>query len=125
MYSGKLGLRPTDIHSAIAVAIRGQDAGFVLEGDRRFDIMVRFPEEFRANPSALDRLPIAVPFIDSKNGLSLYDQNSDLIDARPKTVPLSDLAELKFIDGPNQISRENGKRRIVVQGNVRNKDLGS
>ena len=124
--AGKLGLRPADIHAAISTAIRGEDAGFILEGDRRFDIVVRFPEEFRANPNALKDLPIQLPFDDNdKQKLSLHDEKADLVDARPRTIPLKELASIELTDGPNQISRENGKRRIVVQANVRNRDLGS
>lgn len=123
--AGKLGLRPADIHSAISAAIRGEEAGFVLEGDRRFDIVVRFPEEFRANPQALEKLPIQVPFSEDEDGQSLHDPKADLIDARPRTIPLSEIAKIEITEGPNQISRENGKRRIVVQANVRNTDLGS
>lgn len=123
--AGKLGLRPADIHAAISAAIRGEEAGFVLEGDRRFDIVVRFPEEYRANPRALANLPIQVPFTLYDGGQSLYDSASDLVDARPRTIPLQELATVELTEGPNQISRENGKRRIVVQANVRDRDLGS
>ena len=123
--AGKLGLRPADIHSAISAAIQGAEAGFVLEGDRRFDIVVRFPEEFRANPQALANLPIRVPFSDGDVGQSLYDAQFDLVDARPRTIPLQEIAAVELAEGPNQISRENGKRRIVVQANVRDRDLGS
>lgn len=123
--SGKLGLKPADIHSVIATAIRGKEAGFVLEGDRRFDIIVRFPQEFRNDPQALNKLPIPISISDDIDGQSLYDKEADLIDSRPKTVPLEELATIEITEGPNQISRENGKRRIVVQANVRERDLGS
>lgn len=123
--AGKLGLRPSDIHSSIATAVRGQEVGFVLEGDRRFDIVVRFPEELRRNPDSIKRLPIAVPWNDDRGEISLHDEKSDLIDARPRTIPLAEIAAIEITEGPNQISRENGKRRIVVQANVRGRDLGS
>ncbi len=123
--AGKLGLRPAEIHSVITAAIRGKDAGFVLEGDRRFDIMVRFPEEQRNDPSALSRLPIPILLSDDADRHSLYDPKADLVDARPHTIPLGELATINIVEGPNQISRENGKRRIVVQANVRDRDLGS
>lgn len=123
--AGKLGLRPQDIHAVIGTAIRGQDAGFVLEGDRRFDIIVRFPEEYRADVSALKQLPIPISFAEDSDTQSLYDPDADLIDARPRTIPLEELATIELTEGPNQISRENGKRRIVVQANVRGRDLGS
>ena len=123
--AGKLGLRPADIHAAIATAVRGQEVGFVLEGDRRFDIVVRFPEDVRKNPDAIRRLPIAVPWTAEANAISLHDDKADLIDARPRTIPLAEIATIEVTEGPNQISRENGKRRIVVQANVRGRDLGS
>lgn len=123
--AGRLGLRPRDIHSAISTAIRGEERGFVLEGDRRFDIVVRFPEEYRANSEALSQLPIQVPFSEDPTALSLYDPASDLVDTRPRTIPLKQLAAVELTEGPNQVSRENGKRRIVVQANVRDRDLGS
>jgi cobalt-zinc-cadmium resistance protein CzcA len=123
--AGRLGLAPAAIHSVIAAAVRGEDAGFVLEGDRRFDVVVRFPGEFRTDPAALRNLPIPVNPADDPTELSLYDEKAQLIDARPRTVPLESVASVKLTEGPNQISRENGKRRIVVQANVRNRDLGS
>jgi cobalt-zinc-cadmium resistance protein CzcA len=123
--AGKLGLRPANIHAAIATAVRGQEVGFVLEGDRRFDIVVRFPEEMRRNPDAIKRLPIAVPWTTEASAISLHDEKANLIDARPRTIPLSEIASIEITEGPNQISRENGKRRIVVQANVRGRDLGS
>lgn len=123
--AGKLGLRPADIHSSIATAVRGQEIGFVLEGDRKFNIVVRFPEDLRRNPDALRRLPIAVPWTSEAGAISVYDERADLIDARPRTIPLSEIASIEVTEGPNQISRENGKRRIVVQANVRGRDLGS
>lgn len=123
--AGRLGLAPATIHSVIAAAVRGEDAGFVLEGDRRFDVVVRFPGEFRNDPMALENLPIPVNRTEGTVELSLYDAKAQLIDARPRTVPLSSVADVKLTEGPNQISRENGKRRIVVQANVRNRDLGS
>lgn len=123
--AGQLGLKPADIHSVIAAAVRGQEAGFVFEGDRRFDIVVRFPEELRADPSALKRLAVPISLSDEDIGQSLFDKDADLIDSRPMTIPLQEVATIELSDGPNQISRENGKRRIVVQANVRDRDLGS
>jgi cobalt-zinc-cadmium resistance protein CzcA len=121
--AGRLGLRPAEIHNVISAAIRGQEAGFILQGDRRFDIVVRYPEEFRSSLSQMKELPIPVKA--GHNSFSLYDPESDLVDARPKTVPLSEVADIKVSEGPNQVSRENGKRRIVVQTNIRGRDIGS
>lgn len=123
--AGKLGLRPSEVHSVIATALRGQDAGVVLEGDRRFDILVRFPESLRTDPNALKKLPIPIPTSEATGDTSLFDDSGDLVDSRPKTIPLEEVASVEIAEGPNQISRENGKRRIVVQSNVRERDLGS
>lgn len=125
MRAGRLGLLPRDVHHVIGAAIRGEDAGFVLEGDRRFDIMVRFPPVYRTSVEALRTLPVPVRFSDADGHLSLYDPAADLVDARPRTVPLQEVADIQLSEGPNQISRENGKRRIVVEANVRGRDVGS
>jgi cobalt-zinc-cadmium resistance protein CzcA len=87
--------------------------------------VVRFPEDLRRNPDAIRRLPIAVPWTAEVSAISLHDDKADLIDARPRTIPLAEIATIEVTEGPNQISRENGKRRIVVQANVRGRDLGS
>ncbi|HQS45615.1 MAG TPA: efflux RND transporter permease subunit, partial [Xanthobacteraceae bacterium] len=79
--------------------------------DRRFDIIVRLPEEQRSRADELGRIRIPVP---AKNG-----------DAMRSFVPLSEIADIETVVGPNQISRENGKRRVVVTANVRGRDLGS
>ena len=123
--AGQLGLRPSDIHSVISAAVRGQEAGFVLEGDRRFDIVVRFPEEYRANPGALSDLPIEVPTNSGADAETSQEPMLGSFDASPRTIPLKEIAAVELSEGPNQISRENGKRRIVVQANVRDRDLGS
>lgn len=124
LQAGKLGLRPAEIHALVAAAVQGQEAGFVLEGDRRFEILVRFPEQFRADPESLKHLPIPIPAL--KEGLqSPFDAGVKAYDASARTIPLREIANIALNDGPNQISRQNGKRRIVVQANVRNRDLGS
>ena len=88
-------------------------AGQVFEGDRRFDIIVRLPERIRGDLDKLKRLPIPLP------GASGFSMGS------PGYVPLESVAELEVAPGPNQISRENGKRRVVVTANVRGQDIGS
>jgi cobalt-zinc-cadmium resistance protein CzcA len=105
----RLGLDVAGVQDVIATAIGGRGAGMVFEGDRRFDIVVRLPEALRNDVAALRQLPIALP-----------DAG-----APPSFIPLGDVADLSFTEGTNQISRENGKRRIVVQANVRGRDLGS
>jgi cobalt-zinc-cadmium resistance protein CzcA len=100
----RYGLSVADIQAVLATAVGGQDAGQIYEGDRRFDIVVRLPETQRGDISALERLPIALP--------------------GGGAVPLREVATLDLAPGPNQVSRENGKRRLVVTTNVRNRDLG-
>ncbi len=101
----QLGLNVDDVQTVVSTAIGGTEAGQIFEGDRRFDIVVRLPEEMREDRQVLERLPIALP-----GGGS---------------VPLSEVATIENVQGPNQISREDGKRRAVVTSNVRGRDLGS
>lgn len=98
------GLSAADVSEAISVGIGGAEAGRIFEGDRRFDVVVRLPAEARNDPAALAALPIV-----SSSGA---------------VVPLSSVARIQTGEGPNQISRENGSRRMVVQANVRGRDLG-
>ena len=102
----RLGLSVSEVQDVISIAIGGREAGLVFQGDKRFDILVRLPEALRANFTTLDALPIP-------------------LHADGKYVPLGMLAKISVAEGPNQISRENGKRRIVVQANVRGRDIGS
>lgn len=101
----QLGLNVDDVQSVVSAAIGGAEAGQIFEGDRRFDIVVRLPEKLRQDPQVLERLPIPL--------------------AGGGAVPLSEVATIERIQGPNQISREDGKRRAVVTTNVRGRDLGS
>ena len=101
----RYGLNVSQLQDALATAIGGENAGVIYEGDRRFNIVVRLPEHVRQNVNRLSELPISLP-----NG---------------QYVPLSEVAVLNLAPAPNQISRENGKRRIVVTVNVRGTDLGS
>jgi cobalt-zinc-cadmium resistance protein CzcA len=98
------GLSAADVSEAVSAAIGGAEAGRIFEGDRRFDVMVRLPDETRNDPAALAALPIV-----SSTGV---------------TVPLSSVARIQSAEGPNQISRNDGSRRMVVQANVRGRDLG-
>jgi cobalt-zinc-cadmium resistance protein CzcA len=85
-------------------------AGTLFEGDRRFDIVVRLPELLRTDLELLRQLPVSLP---PQQG------------AAQASIPLGEVATLTFAPGPNQVSRENGKRRIVVSANVRARDIGS
>ena len=98
------GLSAADVTEAVSAAIGGAEAGQVFEGDRRFDVVVRLPDAARNDPAALDALPVTT--------------------ASGVTVPLSSVARIQVAEGQNQISRSNGSRRMVVQANVRGRDLG-
>jgi heavy metal efflux system protein len=104
----RYGINVSDVQDAVATATGGRHAGEVFEGDRRFDVVVRLPEATRSDLNALGRLPIP---LSSEGGTGF--------------VPLSELADIELSVGPNQISRENGKRRAVITANVRDRDLGS
>ena len=111
----------------VAIAMGGREAGLVFEGDRRFPLMVRLPEALRQNLDALATLRIPLPH--QENGRQPV-RTAALRPAaatadRPAYIPLGEVARLEVAEGPNQISRENGKRRIVVQANIRGRDLGS
>lgn len=105
------GLTISQVQEVIGVAIGGQEAGVVFEGDRRFDIVVRLADSVRSNIEALKNLPVPLP----KQGGG----------GKVLTVPLKEVASFTFTEGPNQISRENGKRRMVVQASIRGRDMGS
>jgi len=104
------GLSLSAVQEVIGTAIGGRQAGWVFEGDRRFAIVVRVPEEVRADIEALRNLPVALPG-EGRTGAA--------------TVPLRSLASFRLTEGPNQVSRENGKRRVVVTANVRGRDIAS
>ena len=99
------GLTVDDIQSLLSTAVGGQQAGLIYRGDQRIPLVVRFPEPLRENADLIKALPI--PLADGG------------------FVPLSEVADVVLAPAPAQISRENGKRRIVVSANVRGRDLGS
>lgn len=109
----RYGLNVSDVLDVLAIAVGGREAGLVLQGDRRFDIVVRLPDSHRQDLRALESLPILLPAAAGSGAV------------RPAYIPLKQVAKLEITDGPNQISRENGKRRVVVQANVRGRDIGS
>ena len=98
------GLSAADVSEAVSIGIGGAEAGRIFEGDRRFNVVIRLPDDARNDPAALAALPVV-----SDTGV---------------IVPLSSVARIQTGEGPNQISRENGSRRMVVQANVRGRDLG-
>lgn len=102
---GRYGLNVSELQDWVSAAIGGESAGILYEGDRRFELVVRLPETIRRDVDGLKHLPIPLP-------------NGDY-------VPLEEVATLDIAPAPAQISRENGKRRVVVTANVRGRDLGS
>ena len=110
----RYGLNVSDVLDVISIAIGGREAGLVFQGDRRFDIIVRLPEQLRQDMKVIQNLPVLI----KSQGDTGHDDD-------PAYVPLRELATLEVVDGPNQISRENGKRRVVIQANVRGRDIGS
>ncbi|MBA4178938.1 MAG: CusA/CzcA family heavy metal efflux RND transporter, partial [Leptothrix sp. (in: Bacteria)] len=115
--AARLGLNVGDVQEALSIAVGGREAGLVFQGDRRFDILVRLPDAARGNLDAIRRIPIRLPAAEGAQGAQGVQ--------RPAYVPLGDVATLDIAPGPNQISREDGKRRVVVTANVRGRDIGS
>lgn len=109
--TARYGLNVADVQDTIATAIGGRDSGIMFEGDRRFGIVVRLPEVTRQDLDAIKRLPVALPKGANANAVTF--------------IPLSEVANFDLAPGPNQVSREDGKRRIVISANVRGRDLGS
>jgi cobalt-zinc-cadmium resistance protein CzcA len=110
--TSRYGLNIVDVQDLVATAIGGKEAGTLYQGDRRFDIVVRLPESLRNDLEVMKRLPIPLPRGENGTGRAAY-------------IPLSEVATLELAPGPNQISREDGKRRIVISANVRGRDIGS
>ena len=122
----RYGISLAELQEVVEIAVGGKEAGLIFEGDRRFDIVMRLPEHMRADLDALTSLPIPVPVQAAgakENGYRPIVQTG--IGTAAPYVPLSAVAEIEVAPGPNQISRENGKRRVVVTANVRDRDLGS
>jgi cobalt-zinc-cadmium resistance protein CzcA len=104
--TARYGLNVIDVQDVVATAIGGKEAGTMFEGDRRFDIVVRLPDALRGDLEAMRRLPLPLP-------------------GGAHFIPLGEVASFSIAPGPNQISRENGKRRVVISANVRGRDIGS
>jgi cobalt-zinc-cadmium resistance protein CzcA len=98
------GLDATDVLDTIE-AIGGKPVGEIVEGNRRFTMQIRFPEQQRASADAIGNLRVG--------------------DSEGHFIPLAQLADIRDEAGPAQISRENGQRRISVEANVRGRDLAS
>ncbi|MBB2496471.1 CusA/CzcA family heavy metal efflux RND transporter [Aquipseudomonas ullengensis] len=111
--AARFGLNVGDVQDTIAFAVGGQRAGTLFDGDRRFDMVVRLSDRLRTDIDGLSRLLIPVP---APSG-GAAEQIS--------FISLSEVASLDLVLGPNQVSRENGKRLVVVSANVRGRDIGS
>ena len=117
----RYGLNTGDVQEVVGTAIGGTVAGHLFEGDRRFEIVVRLPEALRQDPTALADLPVP------RKGGSQEDESirpPSWTGGLPDFVPLREVARIEQTTGPNQVNRENGKRRVVVTSNVRGRDLG-
>ncbi len=99
------GINVDDVNDVISTALAGKEAGVIFEGDRKFDIMLRYQDEFKSDINAVGNILIAAP-----TGIK---------------IPLSQLADIDLKEGPAEITRDNSKRRIVIQSNVRGRDIGS
>ena len=108
--AARYGLSLQEVQDAVAVAVGGREAGTLFQGDRRFGMVVRLPEALRSDVDAIKQLPIALP----AGAGGVINQ-----------IPLGSVASLETTAGPNQFSRENGKRRVVVTSNVLGRDIGS
>ena len=106
----RYGLQIGTVQDAIVIATGGKKGGELFEGDKRFDLVVRLPESLRLNPNVLR--DVFIPLPSSKDGMRHF-------------IPLSEVAKMMRSESPNQISREVGKRRVVVSANVRGRDLSS
>jgi cobalt-zinc-cadmium resistance protein CzcA len=127
----RYGLAMADAQEIVSTALGGTVVGQVFEGDRRFDLVVRLPEILRTDMDALGNLPIPLPTIENAAMVqvvpAMYHTGGmvDQLHSPMPHVPLREVATIQIAPGPNQISRENGKRRVVVTANVRSRDLGS
>jgi cobalt-zinc-cadmium resistance protein CzcA len=118
----RYGLNPADVQRTVGTAIGGTPAGQLIEGDRRAEIIVRLPESLRQSPEWLGDLPVPHGKRPNEDEVS---RGANWSGGEPQFVPLREVARIEEQEGPNQINRENGKRRVVVTANVRGQDLGS
>ncbi len=122
----RYGLSIADVQDVVAAAVGGREAGQVFEGDRRFDLVVRLPDDIRRSIEDLADLPIPLPSAADEARVALASPGFEAErHDQLAFIPLSSVARIDIGEGLNQISRENGKRRVVVQANVRGRDLGS
>ena len=101
----RYGLNVADVRELIETAVGGKVATTLIDGQKRFDVLVRFPESFRSDPDRIAELPLTAP--------------------AGERLRLADIANVELIRAPDLINRENNQRRIVIQSNVRGRDIGS
>ncbi len=117
----RYGLNAIDVQDAVAISVGGRTSGLIYEGDRRFELQVRLPEQLRGDIEVLKRLPISLP----ASNIMAAGGATPAVAGPPAYITLGEVANFELVQGPNQVSRENGKRRAVVTANVRGRDLGS
>ena len=121
----RYGVPLADLQETVEIAVGGRKAGQIVDGDRRFDIVVRTPDDVRENVDRIARLPVPVTRIEGDAAAGHFDERRASRTGARDFVPLASVANLEIAEGPNQITRENGRRRVVVTANVRGRDLGS
>jgi cobalt-zinc-cadmium resistance protein CzcA len=107
--AGRLGLSVEEVANTVSAALGGREAGLLFEGDRRFSVVVRLPDAQRDDIDTLGAIPVMLPTAEGQTA---------------RSIPLREVARFNYTQGLNQISRENGKRMMTVQVNVRGRDLG-
>ncbi len=118
----RYGLHVADVQGVVRTALAGSSAGEIFEGDRRFEVVIRFPESVRSDIHALELLP--VPVRAAPRSMLPGALPTTHAESRTEFVPLGAVARIALAEGPNQVSREDGKRRVVAQANVRGRDIG-
>lgn len=119
----RYGLNVADVQAIVEIAVGGREVGEWIEGDRRTPLVVRLPPAIRDDLGSLHNLPVPLPEAEADDGAVSLNGESE--SHGPAFLPLSTFARIDLVEGPNQVSRESGKRRVVVQCNVRGRDLGS
>ena len=121
----RYGLNIAEVQEAVEIAMGGKEAGMLFEGDRRFPIVVRLPEQLRSDLDVMRRIPIPLPQADENGKKDAVMKVAAMSESATSAsfIPLGEIAEFKVEPGLNQVNRENGKRRIVTTANVRGRDL--
>ena len=126
----RLGLNASVVQEVVNVAYAGREVSRLYEGDRNFPIVVRLGDSERQDISAISKLPVPLPIpraVEDEKSDGIKPRQRELIQESSEKIytNLSNVANVYVTEGPNQITRENGKRRVVITANVRNRDLGS